>query len=41
MQISNDLKQRKLGQEPTRGQDLIREVHEVGSYLVVILLNKS
>ncbi|KAG9314825.1 hypothetical protein JVU11DRAFT_3918 [Chiua virens] len=28
LQISNDLKQRKLGQEPTKGQDLIREVHK-------------
>ncbi|KAI6006610.1 hypothetical protein F5J12DRAFT_831836 [Pisolithus orientalis] len=28
IQISNDLKQRKLGQEPTKGQELIREVHK-------------
>jgi nucleoporin p58/p45 len=28
VQISNDLKQRKLGQEPIKGQDLIREVHK-------------
>ena len=40
VQISNDLKQRKLGQEPTKGQALTREVHKVGLYLVT-LLNKS
>lgn len=28
IQISNDLKQRKLGQEPTKGQELIRQVHK-------------
>ncbi|KAI6042913.1 hypothetical protein EDC04DRAFT_2655372 [Pisolithus marmoratus] len=28
IQISNELKQRKLGQEPTKGQALIREVHK-------------
>ncbi|KAI5992077.1 hypothetical protein EDD15DRAFT_1026644 [Pisolithus albus] len=28
IQISNDLKQRKLGQEPTKGQGLIRQVHK-------------
>lgn len=28
IQISNELKQRKLGQEPTKGQELIREVHK-------------
>ncbi|KAF8838064.1 hypothetical protein BDN67DRAFT_1070997 [Paxillus ammoniavirescens] len=28
VQISNDLKQRKLGQEATKGQELIRDVHK-------------
>lgn len=31
VQISNDLKQRKLGEEATKGQDHIRSVHKVFS----------
>jgi len=30
VQISKDLKQRKVGEEATRGQDLIRRTHKVG-----------
>lgn len=30
VQISNDLKQRKLGEEATKGQDDVRAVHKVG-----------
>lgn len=29
MQISNELKQRKLGEEATKGQDDVRAVHKV------------
>jgi nucleoporin p58/p45 len=30
VQISKDLKQRKVGEEATKGQDLIRKTHKVG-----------
>ncbi len=32
VQISKDLKQRKVGEEATRGQDLIRKTHKVGRF---------
>ena len=31
LQISKDLKQRQVGEEATKGQDLIRSMHKVGS----------
>lgn len=33
IQISNDLKQRKVGEEATKGQDLIRSVHKVRPWI--------
>ena len=30
LQISKDLKQRQVGEEATKGQDLIRSMHKVG-----------
>jgi nucleoporin p58/p45 len=32
VQISKDLKQRKVGEEATKGQDLIRKTHKVGRF---------
>jgi nucleoporin p58/p45 len=32
VQISKDLKQRKVGEEATKGQDLIRKTHKVGPF---------
>lgn len=32
VQISKDLKQRKVGEEATKGQDLIRKTHKVGTF---------
>jgi hypothetical protein len=34
VQISNELKQLKLGEEPTKGQELIHAVHKVSSLCV-------
>ena len=35
VQISKDLKQRKVGEEATKGQDLIRKTHKVGRLRMV------
>ena len=34
LQISKDLKQRQVGEEATKGQDLIRSMHKVGGSYV-------
>ena len=36
VQISKDLKQRKVGEEATKGQDLIRKTHKVGRFLRMV-----
>lgn len=36
VQISKDLKQRKVGEEATKGQDLIRKTHKVGPFSRVV-----
>lgn len=41
VQISNGLKQRKPGQEPTKRQDLIHKTHKVGLYLLSSLFRMN
>jgi hypothetical protein len=36
VQISKDLKQRKVGEEATKGQDLIRKTHKVGRFSCMV-----
>ena len=36
VQISKDLKQRKVGEEATKGQDLIRKAHKVSRFSRIV-----